>query len=470
MDQQYTEYVVGQYAARQQGNVGVVAMTSRGDYAAAAATSASIQVSRTTMFEVGSTTKTFATLALELLAGQGKLSMTDTLGTHLGGEVTLSPLVASITLNELATHTSGLERMPTNIDPQNPDPMHAYRDTDMYEYLSGLTRSCTSAQDTNCVGPKKFLYSNTGFGLIGWITCLVSGQGWEALIKDLILTPLGMSDTAVALSSDQQRRLAPPYARGQPSGPTTFTDVMVGAGGLRSTPVDMLQYTKAFAGLVTVSADMRAAMDRMLRPYASDEFPNLRGQANEAFQQYTLRKETAHWKDGATSGYNCYMAFLPGKSAAIVLANTAADSADTATALAANLILAGPTPQHTPVFVPFDVMQSYAGQYTQAPDPYGGPQAQNVHYTVQANPQYPALLISSDANPTVEVRPFQQDAFFAQGVESYMQAGTLIMLYSGQDHYASRGYTSPDSNASTSYPDWLHSRSLTIEHKQIVIV
>jgi hypothetical protein len=208
----------------------------------------------------------------------------------------------------------------------------------------------------------------------------------------------------------------------------------------------------------------------MLQPHAADEFPNLRGQTDEAFQQYTLRKETAHWKDGATSGYNCYMAFLAGKSAAIVLANTAADSADAATALAANLILAGPTPQRTSINVPFAVMQSYAGQYTQAPDPHGGPQAQNVHYTVQANPQYPALLISSDANPTIEGRPFEQDAFFAQGVEAYVQDGSLIMLYSGQDHYASPVYTSRDSNASRSYLDWLHSRSLTIEHKQIVIV
>lgn len=147
--QTYPEYIANHFAKQQTGNVGVVAIVSDGTFVTANAPSATLNLDKNTMWEVGSTTKTFTTLCVELLVDQGKLSMNETLATYLPKTVKMSPAVGAITLKQLATHTSGLARMPSNlIVAAN------YTTAMMYTYLSGLT-------DAD-LGPKTFLYSNTG--------------------------------------------------------------------------------------------------------------------------------------------------------------------------------------------------------------------------------------------------------------------------------------------------------------------
>lgn len=449
MDPGWTEYIVQQYTGQQKGNVVAVAATSDGTVITGKAPGASFSVNANTVFEVGSTTKTFAMLAMELLIEKGKLNVKDTLRMLLPSNVQLSAPVGAITMLELATHTSGLERMPTNIDQNDPDPMKNYDETKLYAYLSNLTS----------VGPKKFLYSNTGFGLIGWITCLVTGQGWEALVKDLILTPLALTDTAVALSSDQTARLAPSYADGQPAPPTSFMDAMVGAGGLRSTATDMLKYVSAFAGLTHVDPSMRRVMDRMMVAYAPDEFVAQRGMVDLAYQTYTLRSNPVVWKDGATSGYNCYIALtVSPPQAAILLANTAAVSVQTSSSMAANMILAGPPQKYPPVQVPPSVTLGYQGDFAQ-PNPKG----QTIYQARTSTPN--TMTISSLADPRTDVMAFTQQSFYA--TSAYLETtfdkvnpSTLTLFYSGQDHFAVRVDSSSNSSVVSSSAQVSHRQGL----------
>lgn len=430
-------------------------MTSDGDMATVSVPNANVQFTDKTVFEVGSTTKTFTTLVAELLCGQGKMSMNDTVGQHLPG-VNLSPAVASITLKQLVTHTSGLARMPTNVNNTSPDPMHDYTPRDLYTYLSSL----------QSVGPKRFLYSNTGFGLLGWITCLVTGKGWEDLVSDLILQPLNLTDTSVTLTPSQQSRLASPYADGKPSGPTTFTDAMVGAGGLRSTPTDMLRYTSAFAGLVVVSEPMRYAMARMQQPNFPDEFSNLHGEVDEAFQQYYMRGNTVVWKDGATSGYNCYMSFGEGKST-VVLANTAAISANSYVGISANLIFAGPPMTYKPFTVSPQTLHTYEGLYTMPKGPHSVQSQFKVGLGSNAN----SLEIQSSQEPLISVTAFATNKFFARkdSAEAYFEPSALTMFLSGQDHFATRNAANITTteilqgDIDKAFSAWVKSRSLRID-------
>lgn len=453
----YEQYIIEQWAKGQTGNVGGVVVTSGGAFATAVAPGATVSFDMDTVFEVGSTTKTFTTLVAELLVLEGKLSMTDTIGQHLPSNVVLSPAVTAITLEQLATHTSGLTRMPDNTHGDSPSAMGNYTVDDLYAYLSSL----------HTLGPKKFLYSNTGFGVLGWVTCLVTGKGWEEVVKEMVLDPLALNDTSVRLSPSQQARFAPPFAQGKPTGPTTFLDSMVGAGGLRSTATDMIRYTTAFAGGggVEVPVVIRKAMDRMLVAKAADEFADLRGEVDEAFQQYSARGQTVVWKDGATSGFNCMINFGP-SGATVVLANTAALSAATSVSLTAALVAVGPPKHHTPIPVPIQVLMSYQGAFSSPASAHNGP------ITYQVVVDQTALSIESATAPVVVVEPFAKSSFFAlqQYLEAYCgeeNGQTLVMFFGGQDHYASR----PKSNTSTTitttitttptraFTDWLVTRS-----------
>lgn len=467
----YTEYVVGQYAQDQQGNVGVIAMKSGGEFAVGRGPTASSMVDSNTVFEVGSTTKIFATLAAEMLAGEGKVSMNDTIAMHLPTSVNLAPAIASITLIQLATHTSGLAQMPNNYDQSDPDPMRNYHPEQLYEYLSSLTT----------VGPKSYSYSNTGSGLLGLVTSLVSGKGWEALVRDFVLEPLGMRSTAVALSTEMQARLAPPYRNGSPSGPTSFTDSMVAAGGMRSTAPDMLKFAEALAGLAAVPSAMRSAMDRLLVPHAADNLPHQRGMVTAGgLQQYMLRGRSAFQKDGATSGYNCMISFVPGVAATVVMANTAATSRPSSAVLAANLIQAGDSPHRSPIPLSSWVLQRFTGSFVQS----AGAGSPSIQYSVSIYPQWQSALYvrSSHANP-VTVVAFQYDGFFT--TQTYLETyhpdpNTLVVFHSGKDHFAARGpYASMPSESKDekslgvlespfaatspeSYVEWLHSRSFSL--------
>lgn len=462
-DSSYEQYIVEQWAKGQQGNVGAVVATSDGAFATATAPDATVAFDMNTVFEVGSTTKTFTTLTAKLLALQNQLSMSDTIAKHLPNDVVLSPAVGAITLEQLATHTSGLPRMPNNTKGDGPSAMGNYTAEDMYAYLSSL----------QSVGPHRFLYSNTGFGLLGWITCLVTGKGWEELVKEMVVLPLALNDTSVKLSPSQQGRLAPPFSQGQPSAPTTFLDSMVGAGGLHSTLNDMLRYTAAFAGAGAVSPNMREAMDSMLQARAPDEFPDLRGEVDEAFQQYRARGEKVVWKDGATYGYNCMINF-GSRGATVVLSNTAAISATTSVYLAASLMAAGPPRQYQPIEVPAPLLKGYEGSFGTPKSAHSGPTTFEV--TVSTNPLSSLVIKSAEAAPVV-VEAFEDSGFFA--TQAYLEAycgvdngATLVMFYSGQDHFATRataftnlitsmwgGNATASIASKAAHAGWLQSRS-----------
>lgn len=73
-----------------------------------------------TRFEIGSVTKSFTGLLLAVMAERGAVSLSDPIGRHLPDSVD-APVVDGqpIELQHLATHTSGLPRLPANLRPAN---------------------------------------------------------------------------------------------------------------------------------------------------------------------------------------------------------------------------------------------------------------------------------------------------------------------------------------------------------------
>ena len=99
---------------------------------------ASEPIDADTVFEIGSISKVFTTLLLARLAADGRLDLQDPVQEYLPPEVVI-PLVdgTPITLEHLATHTSGLVRMPANFAPADPENPYADYTVDaMYEFLT----------------------------------------------------------------------------------------------------------------------------------------------------------------------------------------------------------------------------------------------------------------------------------------------------------------------------------------------
>jgi serine-type D-Ala-D-Ala carboxypeptidase/endopeptidase len=202
------------------------------------------------VFEIGSITKAFTGLLLAQTVLEGRVQLDDPIGPLLPAELDLAPEVAAITLRELATHTSGLPRLPGNFDPANPfDP---YADYDL-DRLHAFLRQHRPAR----AGPYSTTYSNLGSGLLGHLLERIHGQSYDDLIASKITGPLGLNDTVITLSSDQTRRFAPPHSGRVAVSPWTFA-ALPGLGGLRSTTADLARFARAMLDPVGPLAAARA--------------------------------------------------------------------------------------------------------------------------------------------------------------------------------------------------------------------
>lgn len=105
---------------------------------------------RRTRFEIGSISKVFTNLLLGELAATGRVGFDTTIGEVLGpGFAPTNPAVANITLQSLATHTSGLPRLPANFEPLDPlDPYRGYDAGQLLEAVAQLAPVSLSAATT----------------------------------------------------------------------------------------------------------------------------------------------------------------------------------------------------------------------------------------------------------------------------------------------------------------------------------
>ena len=188
------------------------------------------------MFEIGSVTKVFTALLLADMVRRGEVALDDPVAKYLPAEVKVPTRAGrSITLLDLATHTSALPRLPDNFQPKDPtNPYADYSVEQLYQFIS-------SYQLTRDIGAT-FEYSNLGAGLLGHALARRAAMDYETLMRSRVLAPLGMSSTAIALSPELQSRLTAGHDAQLRTVPNWDLPTLAGAGALRSTANDLLAF------------------------------------------------------------------------------------------------------------------------------------------------------------------------------------------------------------------------------------
>ena len=316
-------------------------------------------VAADTEFEIGSITKTFTALLLADAIARGEAHADDPVARLLPAAASgLARDGKSVTLAQLASHTSGLPPLPTNWNPANrADP---YADYDGAHLLAFLASPVLGRAP-----PAEYQYSNLGVGTLGYALTYQSG-GYGSVLRERILAPLRMDDTTLDLSPTQEQRLAAGHDPDLKPAASWHLNALAGAGGLRSTALDMAKYLAAAADPATspLAADFRLAQT----PIAEGPTPALRiGLA----WHLTQRGATTHiWHNGRTGGYASMIALDPATHEGVVVLSNASISVDD---LALHLLdatnpLAPPPKQHTVARVDPAVFDRIAGRYELAPN------------------------------------------------------------------------------------------------------
>lgn len=267
-----------------------------------------VQLDGDSLFEIGSITKVFTCLALAELVGSGGVRLEQPVQELLPESVVIPRgEEREIRLVDLATHLSGLPRMPDNMRPTNPlNPYADYTVEAMYEFLSDheLRRD---------VGIE-FEYSNLGMGLLGHALALRAGTDYESLLRDRICGPLRLKDTVIELSEAQRARLARGHLRN--GIPTQCWDLptLAGAGALHSSVNDLMAF--AAACLEPPNDEFAAALELTMEPR--------HGRANAGWigLGWHIQGEGRHrtwWHNGATGGYSSFLGFNPKTGIAVVV-------------------------------------------------------------------------------------------------------------------------------------------------------
>jgi serine-type D-Ala-D-Ala carboxypeptidase/endopeptidase len=262
-----------------------------------------------TIFEIGSITKVFTSLLLADMVLRREVSLDDPVAKYLPSDVKVPERPGrQIKLVDLATHTSGLPRLPSNLAFRTPsNPYADYSEAQLYEFLS-------SYKLTRDIGAR-YEYSNLGGGLLGLALSRRAGMDYGPLVRERICEPLGMNHTRSQLTSEMQWRRAAGHDRTmRPTANWDFGAATAGAGELRSDANDMLTFLEANLG--SLETPLAPAMEAMLGVRRHTGVKGL----DVALGWHVLTKNGREivWHNGGTGGYRSFMGFDPAARTGVV--------------------------------------------------------------------------------------------------------------------------------------------------------
>ena len=254
------------------------------------------------VFEIGSITKVFTGLLLAQAVVEKKVTLETTISSLLEGQVKfMDPRVAAITLKQLATHTSGLPRMPDNMgaDTTEEDPFANYDEKLLLSFLAAA-----KLEDT---GPFSCSYSNLGMGLLGYLLGGVYQMPWEKAVVEKICQPLGLNDTAV--NPDASLPVAKPHAGDSKELKPWHFAALAGCGALRSTAADLMKLGDAI--LHPDKTPLREAFALALTPQTDAAAHG--GQVGLGVFLGKFDGDATLHHDGGTGGYCSGLQVIPAK-------------------------------------------------------------------------------------------------------------------------------------------------------------
>jgi serine-type D-Ala-D-Ala carboxypeptidase/endopeptidase len=254
-----------------------------------------------TAFEIGSISKVFTALLAQVLVDRDVLDWDEPISKYLPDTEFRSSAVADVTLRELASHTSGLPRVPDNMKTEDPlDPYAGYERDDLLSFIAALPGDRLE---------KSYDYSNLGAGLLGLIAGDVAGSGYAEGVQRHVLQPLGMRDSSSGSHDAHGERLAQGFSQGADMPNWVGFDAMAGAGAIVSTTDDLLHFIERNF------VDGPAA-----KSLAAIREPQAAGDTALGWHIHSIADDDrVFWHNGGTGGYASYLALRPATRTGVVI-------------------------------------------------------------------------------------------------------------------------------------------------------
>jgi len=267
-------------------------------------------ISPESVFEVGSITKVFTATLLADLVLKKKLKLEDRVSDYL--DVSFNDSTA-ITFKQLANHTSGLPRLPSNMKLLEVDFKNPYKDYDEKKLIDYLT------EELELEHQGSFAYSNLGAGLLGYTLTRIENASYEDLLQSRIFSKYQMTSSTTNRSLVVDKLVLGLNRNGEVT-PNWDPNVLVGAGGILSSVTDL----SSFALAQFDSSNEALNLTRKSTYYGHHGRSAITG-IGLGWMMKDDEGRGLYWHNGGTGGYNSFMQIdVEKKSAVIILTNVSA--------------------------------------------------------------------------------------------------------------------------------------------------
>ena len=293
-----------------------------------AAKDTKVPVTRDTLFELGSISKTFTATLVTYAEGEGRLSLSDKVSQHMP-ELKSSAL-DNVRLLDLATHTAGGFPLQLPGEVKDQKQLIAYFRAWKPKTPPGTSRA----------------YANPSIGLLGVIGAKAMGAPFETLMEKRLFPDLGLKRTFINVPSGEMNAYAWGYNRD--GRPVRVNPALLGneAYGVKSNAVDMLRFIEVNMGMHMVPEKIgRAVMSthtgyfrsgELIQDLIWEQYPypvalEKITAGNSGTMIYNANPATAIEppmpprgdvilnKTGSTGGFGAYVAYVPDKKRGIVM-------------------------------------------------------------------------------------------------------------------------------------------------------
>ena len=199
-------------------------------------------VTNTTLFELGSVTKTLTATLVSYAQRSGHLSLSDKTSKYLPS--LRGTQFGEIRLLNLGTHTPGglPLQVPDNV--RNDDQLMRYFENWRRAYAPGTYRT----------------YSNIGIGTLGLIAAKSMDRSFDALMTRRLFPALGMRDSYIVVPAARMADYAQGYTKSGAPIRMATAELSSEAYGVKTSAADMIRFVQANLGPIELSPTFQEAI------------------------------------------------------------------------------------------------------------------------------------------------------------------------------------------------------------------
>jgi CubicO group peptidase (beta-lactamase class C family) len=259
------------------------------------------------LYEIGSITKVFTSTVLTSLVLDNQVGLNEAINSYFDFQFKDN---RKLTFESLSNHTSGLPRLPENLDLSIPsideNPYKDYGKKELEVYLRDL-------MDIRNEDLGTFEYSNLGVGLLGYTLGLSQKTSFQNLLQTKVFDKYGLTQSYTSSKDLGDRLIKGLDYEGYEVTNWDF-DVLFGGGGIISSTEDLSKFALAQFN----PENLELAFTRQ---------PTIQLNENSAIGlgwhiELSKNKNNLYWHNGGTGGYSsCMVLNVDKKQGVIVLSN-----------------------------------------------------------------------------------------------------------------------------------------------------